>query len=105
METDPKVIQSYVEKVRKEVVENQELIKNDTEKFNELMKEKYSDFVEHYPTIYRKIVEGTLDPDKFEYMMDMLTNVKGNNISQHDASVKVGQKLVDHYVKPELEKK
>ena len=27
METDPKVIQSYVEKVRKEVAENQELIK------------------------------------------------------------------------------
>ena len=32
----------------------------------------------------------------------MIKQVKSNSISEHDASVKVGQRLVDEYVKPKL---
>ena len=38
-------------------------------------------------------------------MVSMAAKVRNNEISEHDASVKVGQVLVDEIVKPQLEKK
>lgn len=41
---------------------------------------------------------------RLEYMISMSKKVKENNMTEHDASVAVGQRLVDDIVKPQLEK-
>ena len=105
MENNPRIIKDTVSSLRKELEENSNLLKNNPEEFDDLMKKKYDKFIEKYPTIYNKLKEGTLDEDKFEYMINMLSDVKSNKISDFDASVKVGERLVDHYVKPQLSKK
>ena len=37
-------------------------------------------------------------------MINQAKDIKKNKISNHDASVKVGEKLVDKYVKPHMDK-
>ena len=36
----------------------------------------------------------------FNYMLNMLRQIEGGDVSEHAASVKVGEVLVDKYVKP-----
>lgn len=102
--SDPKVIQSNVKGIRLLILQNQDLFSSDSDRFDELVKENHSDFLELYPTIYQKLKDNTLDQDKLQYMLDMLTDINSKNVTEFDASVKVGQKLVDHYVTPNLKK-
>ena len=44
------------------------------------------------------------DINRLSYMLDMASKVKNNAILEHDASVAVGQRLVDDIVKPQLKK-
>ena len=46
-----------------------------------------------------------MDLTTLEYMVNMAQQVKNKNKTQHDASVEVGQKLVDDFVRPVLPKK
>ena len=41
---------------------------------------------------------------RLEYMINMSKKVKENDMTEHDASVAVGQRLVDDIVKPQLDK-
>ena len=41
---------------------------------------------------------------RLEYMIMMSKKVKENDMTEHDASVAVGQRLVDDIVKPQLDK-
>ena len=43
-----------------------------------------------------------LDMTQFTRMIEMAHKVHGNEMTQHDASVKVGEDLVNTYVKPQL---
>ena len=42
--------------------------------------------------------------DRLEFMLNMAEKVENKDIVEHDASVVVGQRLVDDIVKPQLEK-
>ena len=46
-----------------------------------------------------------MDLNVITYMINQAKEIQKNKISNHDASVNVGQKLVDTYIKPNLEKK
>jgi hypothetical protein len=63
---------------------------------------KYPLLANTYPTIFSKACEPHFDLAKFSWMLNMANNVRDNQISQHDASVQVGEKLVDEHVKPLL---
>jgi len=65
---------------------------------------KYESFSLTYPVIFLSAINGTLELAQFEKMIDMATRVKSNNISSHDASVKIGTELVNEYVKPIVKK-
>jgi hypothetical protein len=58
-------------------------------------------FVEKYPTLFQYAVRTDFDVKQFEMMMSMLDKM-GAGMTQHQASIAVGQKLVDKYVKPML---
>ena len=70
------------------------------EDFTNEMKVKWSDFSEKYKELFSQAVEGILEPVMFNYMLNMLTQIEGGDVSEHAASVKVGEVLVDKYVKP-----
>jgi len=67
----------------------------------EEIREKFSLFVELYPELFKKIIKGQ-DLTPIQNMLAMLDRMGEGKISQHQASVIVGQKLVDKYVTPQL---
>ena len=75
---------------------------NSDEEFNKLMKEKYIILNTNYNTIFNQCLDGTMDMDILTYMVNQINNINKNKISKHDASVNVGQKLVDKFVKPKI---
>jgi enolase len=83
-----------------------DIIMNNTEEFsNEKNKikyyiEKYPKLSNEYPMIFKKACEPNFDFSKFVWMTNMVHDINKNEITQHDASVKVGERLVDEYVKP-----
>ena len=66
------------------------------------VQEKYREFSLNYPAIFIMAADGNLDMKRFQSMVNMAQQVKDDKISQHDASVKVGEQLVNDYVKPKL---
>lgn len=75
--------------------------KGDKEK---TIRERLPEFVEQYPELFKKIM-GRQDLTPIHTMLALLDKMGEGKISQHQASVAVGQKLVDTYVTPALKKK
>ena len=73
--------------------------------FKMRMNIEFGDFKDKYPVVFEKATEGSLEMERFNYMLSMATKVEDKTISEHDASVKVGERLVDEFVKPQLNKK
>ena len=62
----------------------------------------YPNLFTTYPTALKKACETNFDLEKFKWMMNMQKSVQNNQISQHNASIEVGERLVDEHVKPKL---
>lgn len=56
-------------------------------------------FVTQYPTLFQAAVEPHFDESKLNFMLAVIDKM-GGGMTQHQASVIVGQKLADSYVKP-----
>lgn len=55
-----------------------------------------------FPTIFEKHIEGKLD-ETFFYMLQMRRKIETGEMTEHDASVAVGQKLFNRFVAPVVE--
>lgn len=75
---------------------------NDEKSKEEYYISKYPYLSNTFPMIVKKACETNFDYEKFKWMMDIQKKVKENKISQHNASVEVGERLVDEHVKPKL---
>ena len=58
-------------------------------------------FVEVYPELFKKII-GKQDLTPVQSMLAILDQMAKGHLSQHQASIQVGQQLVDRYVTPQL---
>ena len=65
------------------------------------LKVSHATFVQGYPHLFKKII-GKEDLTPLRTMFGSLDKMAEGRISQHQASVIVGQKLVDTFVKPQL---
>ena len=65
------------------------------------IRQKVPDFIEKYPELFKKIINKQ-DLSPVQSMLAMLDRMGEGNISQHQASVIIGKKLVDRYVTPQL---
>jgi hypothetical protein len=95
----------------KEILETVKNIQKDTDnselpfdKLKPTLEKKYPEFSLQYPSIFYSTLEGKMDLTTLEYMVGMADQVNNKSKTQHDASVEVGQKLVDQFVKPALAK-
>ena len=65
------------------------------------LKVAYPTYAERYPELFKKIViKQDLTP--LNTMVAMLDRIADGSISQHQASIIVGQRLVDRFVTPQL---
>lgn len=96
---DPKQRATYVRERIEEARRLRALGKNDLE-----IKAVMGDFVEQYPTLFEKAMSPTFNEAQFAMMLTMLDKMS-RGMTQHEASVRVGQRLVDAYVKPMLDGK
>lgn len=67
----------------------------------EQIREKAPDFAEKYPELFQKIIQKQ-DLSPIQSMLAMLDRMGEGNISQHQASIIIGKKLVDKFVNPQL---
>jgi hypothetical protein len=67
----------------------------------ESIKQRVPEFVEHYPELFKKLIQKQ-DMAPIQNMLAMLDRMGQGNISQHQASVLIGKKLVDRFVTPQL---
>jgi hypothetical protein len=70
----------------------------------EMIKQRVPDFVESYPELFKKLIQQR-DMAPIHSMLTMLDRMAEGRLSQHQASVIVGKKLVDRYVTPQLQGK
>jgi len=81
---------------------NNNKLKISKKEFDEKIKKDYSNFNDKFPVILEKLLKGTLDDKRFSFMLKMIGNIQNSKISKHEASIVVGQELVDNIVKPQL---
>ena len=65
------------------------------------LKTAYPSYVERFPELFKKIVTKQ-DLTPLNTMVAMLDRMADGSISQHQASIIVGQRLVDRFVTPQL---
>jgi hypothetical protein len=63
--------------------------------------QRVPEFAERYPELFKKIIEKQ-DLAPVQSMLAMLDKMGQGTLSQHQASVIIGKKLVDRYVTPQL---
>ena len=68
----------------------------------ELLKEEFKEFFEKFPTIFNKVVEGTMEMGRLKFMLKMIKEIENKKISKHEASIVVGKELVENIVKPQM---
>jgi len=84
---------------------NKKKFKNHTaQSFEAEMNGKYGYLKKNVVTIFNSCLKGDMNLKVLTYMINQAKELKKNNISNHDASVNVGQILVDTFVKPNLDK-
>lgn len=68
------------------------------------IREAVGRFAEDYPTLFKKLL-ATDDPNEssLRTMLTMLEKMGTGDLTQHQASVIVGQRLHDIYIKPKLD--
>ena len=70
--------------------------------FTNQLDRDYSQLKENFPAIFDKILNRTLEMERLEFMLKMISEIRSNKVSKHEASVVVGTELVNNIVKPNL---
>ena len=65
------------------------------------IREKVPEFAEKYPELFTKIIQKQ-DLSPIQSMLAMLDRMGEGTITQHQASIIIGKKLVDKFVNPQL---
>ena len=66
-----------------------------------IIRARVPEFIENYPELFKKVI-ARQDLAPIQTMLAMLDKMGQGQLSQHQASIQVGQKLVDRYVTPQL---
>jgi hypothetical protein len=98
-----KEVKELNEETRKWQLKRPEYREMSIETFTEEMKIKYEYLYTNSSTLFERCVKGDLNMEEFNYMINMIDKVNSGKDYQA-VSQEVGQKLVDIYVKPLIEK-
>lgn len=93
-EFDPRERRKYVQERIDEALRLRRLGMND-----EQIKEALGDFVTKYPTLFQTAMSSNFNQQRLNMMLSLLDRM-ANGMTQHQASVVVGQQLANAYVNP-----
>lgn len=93
-EFDPRERRKYVQERIDEALRLRRLGKNDEE-----IKEILGDFVVKYPTLFQMAMSSNFNQQRLNMMLGLLDRMS-SGMTQHQASVVVGQQLANAYVNP-----
>ena len=97
-----------VHEIKTDYLDKESLFNTDKLSYERDIRNTYSKEVEKYPAIVTLLFNNTLTDESFsrlDFMLQMAEKVYNKDMVEHDASVAVGQRLVDDIVKPQLDKK
>jgi hypothetical protein len=84
-------VKRIVEYIQKSPIENKE----------EVFGEKYKNFKANYPVLFAVACKKEkIDKNMFDMMLNKLEEINSKSITQHEASVEVGQILYNRFVDP-----
>ena len=90
-------------------VKHVDLARNKPNKFRAKIETEFSDFNKQYPNIFRLCLEGFFDNpnavNQLESFINLSDRVNKGEVDEKEASVAIGTKLVDQYVKPLINEK
>ena len=87
--------------IRKNVQQVREMSRAGHDK--ETIKSVFPEFAEQYPQLFDMVLRpGGFDEKSLGLMINMLDKMGAGHATQHQASIKVGQQLMNEYVKPVL---
>jgi len=72
--------------------------------FSKNMEAKYEYLFKNFEPIFKISLSQNYDYSRLKFMLNMAKKVQNEEITEHNASVQVGQILVDQIVKPQLDK-
>lgn len=72
-------------------------------KFN-TYKDKYNTFANRYPHLFMAACAPNFDMNRLRYMLRMKDAVDKDRLTQHQASVQIGNHMFTQYVKPFVDK-
>ena len=72
--------------------------------FHLKLQQKYTNININYNSIFQQCINNLMDIEVITFMINKAKEVQKNKVSNYDASVKVGEKLVDKFIKPHLDK-
>ena len=96
LDFDPKERATEVEKDVKEIRKLVAQYKTDTE-----IREQFPDFAKNYPTLFEYSLKPNFDQNNFKLMLGLLAKMGDRTMSQHQASVVVGQQMANRYIRPD----
>ena len=92
------------QKLNKKYIETKNSIGFSKNEFTNEMKKEFNELFEGMASVFNISLSDSYDYNRLKYMFEMSNKVRNNDITEHDASVKVGQVLVDKIVKPQIER-
>ena len=101
-------INSIIIEIEKDMEDTNSLWNTNKSEYIKQLKEKDTDLIEKYSSIFNILFSDNFnktDMNRLKFMINMAKKVVDKNMTEHDASVAVGQRLVDDIVKPQLNKK
>jgi|TARA_B110000977_G_scaffold165109_1_gene212063 hypothetical protein len=101
---DPELILKQSLEININYIKAHDKINFNLEEFKNTMKVKYLELFNEYSTIFNISVGPSYDFLRLKKMLILANKIKTNEITEHSASVQVGQILVDEIVKPQLKK-
>ena len=88
-------LRAHIQQVRR-MVQNRHTVDD--------IKGAFPEFSENYPSLLEMLTRPSgYDERSLSLMVNMLDKMGSNTKSQHEASIQVGQHLLDQYVKPQLD--
>ena len=66
------------------------------------IKSGFPEFAEQYPGLFEMVMKPSYDEKSLNLMINMLDKMGAGQTTQHQASIKVGQHLMNEYVNPVL---
>ena len=96
-------IQAHVREMDTSMRKHKALKRSNPAEYRKKVSEENELLYNRFPTIFEMHIEGKLDNTFFE-MLKLKRKIETGEMTEHDASVLIGQKLFDRYVGPVVNK-